>query len=135
MASVDYGSDISIVADIDLSGRVVTGPRLVAEAVARRLMTPNGGLIGDVHYGFDLSQYINDDMGPADFAAMISGAVQECLKDERVLAAEVTVETTTLDASRTQKSLDVSITLTISSGTFDLVLAVSDVGVELLSVE
>lgn len=133
--ATDYGTDISVVSDVDFSGRVVTGPRLVAEAVARRLLTPNGSLIGDPHYGFDLSQYINDDMGPADYAALISGATHECLKDERVLAAEVTLETTSLDASRTQKRLDVSITLTISSGTFDLVLGVSDVGVELLSVE
>lgn len=131
--AVDYGSDVSCVADIDLSGRVVTGKRLVAEAIARRLMTPRGGLIGDPHYGFELGQFINDDMGPADFAAMVSGATEECLKDERVISAEVTYEVTTLAPSKLL--LELTITLEISEGTFDLVLSVDDVGVALLSVE
>ncbi len=131
--ATDYGSDLGCVSDVDFSGRIVTGKRLVAEAVARRLMTPHGGLIGDPNYGYDLAQFLNDDMGPADFAAMVSGITEECLKDERVLSAEVTYETTKLDSSKLL--LEVSITLEISDETFDLVLNVSDVGLELLSVE
>ncbi len=131
----DYGSDISVVADIDLTGRIVTGKRLVAEAIARRLMTPRGGLIGDPHYGYDVSQFLNDDMSPADLAAMVSSITEECLKDERVLGAEVLYEIETVDASRTQQLLTLTITLEISDGTFDLVLGVDDVGVALLSVE
>lgn len=116
----------SCVSDITSPGYYVSGNRAVAEAIARRLQTPRGGLIDDPDYGFDLTAYVNADISPADIALIQSNVDAECLKDERVAAA---VSTVTLLATGV---LTVVIQLTAGSGPFTLVLAVSDVTVSLL---
>lgn len=125
----DFGSDISCVTDIASDGRTVTGNRVVAEAVARRLLTPRGRLIGDPNYGFDLTQFVNADMSPRDIAGMNAGIVSECLKDERVEASKAS---TVLDSLGV---LTVTIDLTLSTGPFTLVLSVTDVTVTILRVD
>jgi phage baseplate assembly protein W len=125
----DAGSDVSCFPDLAADGRTVTGRRLVAEAVARRLITPRGQLIGDPDYGFDVTDYLNADMSPLDIASMRSGIEQECMKDERVRSANATLE---ID---TESSLEISISLETADGPFDLVLGVSDVTVAILKVD
>lgn len=92
------------------------------------MITPRGGLIRDPNYGFDLTQYLNGDLNAVDIAQMSAGIEAECVKDERVLAASASVQLTGAGA------LIVTITLTESDGPFSLVLAVSDVTVQLLTV-
>lgn len=125
----DFGSDISCVTDIAADGRTVTGNRVVAEAVARRLLTPRGRLIGDPNYGFYLTQFVNADMSPRDIANMNAGIVSECLKDERVEASKVA---TVLDSLGV---MTVTIDLTLSTGPFTLALSVTDVTVTILRVD
>jgi len=125
----DYGSDVSCVSDIASDGRTVSGFVVVGEAIARRLSTPRGRLIADPNYGFDLTQFINEDMSPRDIAGLQSGVVAECLKDERVSAADATA---TLDRSGV---LTLSVNLELSTESFTLVLAVSAVKVEIIRVD
>lgn len=123
----DYGTDISGVGDIDPYGSIVTGPRIVAEACARRLSTPQGRVIDDPNYGFDLTQFINDDVTNASLAQLRAGAVEECLKDERVLTARC-------DAVFAKSILTVTIAIVDGDGPFSLVLSVSATSVSILSV-
>lgn len=64
----DYGTDLSCVVDLDAGLAEVTGNTLLAQALARRLITPRGGLLDDPNYGYDLTQFLNADIGPTDLA-------------------------------------------------------------------
>ncbi len=126
--TADLGTDLSCVSDLDATGAVVSGRRLLAEACARRLSTPRGALIDDPNYGYDLTDFVNADLGIGDLDAIQSGISSECLKDERVLACAALV---TLDVDGV---MTVTVQLTDGDGPFTLVLAVSDVTVDLLKV-
>lgn len=82
--AVDFGTEISCVSDIASDGRTVSGFRVVAEAIARRWITPRGRLIKYPDYGYDLTQFINADMSDRDIASMVAGSEAEAEKDERV---------------------------------------------------
>lgn len=125
--AVDLGTDVGGVFDINPEGKLVSGRRCLAEAVARRLITPRGRLIDDPNYGTDLREYLNDDMGPRDLAIMFSAASAECLKDERVVGADVT-------GTFVNGVVTLNITITDSDGPFTLVLTVSHVTVQILAV-
>lgn len=129
MASVaDFGTEISCVTDIAPDGRIVSGNTVVAEAVARRLRTPRGRLIDDPNYGFDVAGYLADDMSASDLAALQSGIIAECLKDERIQAATAAVDLTL-------GALTVKINLTTSVlGPFRLTLSVSATTFNILAV-
>lgn len=124
----DYGSAVSWVSDMAPEGLVVTGHRVVAEALARRLMTPRGRLIGYPNYGHDLTQFVNADMSERDLIAMQAGIKAECEKDERVESVSVT------SVLRSDGLMTIAIDVIGTKGPFSLVLAVSSVTVQLLEV-
>ncbi len=124
----DFGSAVSWVADMTPEGGVVTGNLVVAQAIARRLMTPRGRLIGYPNYGYDLTQFCNGDIGDSDVPSIQSGIEAECLKDPRVASA---VSSVSLDPSGL---MTVKVTATSANGPFTLVLSVSQVTVQLLKV-
>lgn len=122
----DLGYDLSCVSDIDPTGRSVSARRTLAEAIVRRLTTPRGRLIDDANYGFDLTQFLNDDVSPVDLAELKAAAESECLKDERVIAADVSLQLT-------GNVLVVTILVQDANGPFPLVAAVSAITATLLS--
>lgn len=122
-----FGSGWSCVDDLTMPAVMVTGNRIVAEAIARRLTTPRGGLIDDPNYGYDLTDFLNDDLSPTDVARIAAGVQAECVKDERVSSAVATV---TLTAG----VMVVTIALTTANGPFTLVLSITDVTVSILKV-
>lgn len=124
----DYGTALSCVVDIDPSSRTVTGNRVIGEALARRLFTPRGRLIGYPNYGYDLTQFVNADLSARDLAGIRIGIEAECLKDERVAGVEVDVVKTADD------KLLVTILVEGSKGPFKLVLQVSEVTIAILEV-
>jgi phage baseplate assembly protein W len=125
----DLGRDLACVDDLTPDMSEVTGRRCLAEAIARRYQTDRGSLIGDPNYGFNLTNFVNSDLGTGDLAALQSGAEAEALKDERVLA--VTVVAT----QDTQGLMTVTVTLTDAAGPFILTLAVSAVTVKILDLK
>lgn len=125
----DLGRDLSCVDDLLADFREVIGRRCLAEAIARRYITDRGTLIGDPNYGFNLTNFLNADLGTGDVALLQSGAEAEALKDERVLSA-VVVATLAADGL-----LTVVCTLTDADGPFTLTLAVSAVTVEILELK
>jgi len=91
-ANTDFGSDLSCTLDLDPRCVVVTGRRLLAEAIVRRWITHRGGLIDDPNFGTDVTAYLNDDVTPADIAALKSAMASEAEKDERVNSCDIDVE-------------------------------------------
>jgi hypothetical protein len=124
----DWGSDISTEPDLDPFFAVQTGPRVLLEAIARRLMTPPGMLPEDPEYGYDARQLFNGTYSPAELAREERRMAAQCEMDERVLGADVRIafEFQTGEAR-------VSVRLLTADGPFDLVLGISEAVAVLLS--
>jgi len=123
----DFGTDFSCTDDFTPDLALSSGRLCVAQAIARRLITPRGGLIGDPNYGYDLTQFINDDLSTPDLARIVAGIVAECNKDERVDAASASLVVTHAGV------LVVTITLEDSVGPFALVLSVTASNISILA--
>lgn len=109
---------------------LVSGRVALAQAIARRLTTAHGTLAwinDDPEYGHDVREYLGEDVGPRAEFVIASRVQAECLKDERVRAAQVT-------ATLTSGRLNLAVRLTDADGPFRLTLAVTGVTVELLKV-
>jgi hypothetical protein len=128
--TTDYGVDVAMNASMtgmDPAMKMVSGRRALAEALVRRLQTPNGRLIDDPDYGYDLLGELNDDVDPSAVGRIGAQAASECQKDERVIACTAT-------ASFTLGVLTVGLVVTDSKGPFRLVVAASGATVSLLQV-
>lgn len=126
-----FGLDLSCVQDLDPHMTVTQGNRLVAEAIARRLLTPKGGLIDDPNYGFDLVGAINSDISQADLGRIAAGINQEAQKDQRVFQANTQV---TNVGTGPLLNLNITIALQTQQGPFTLVLTADQVTVSILSI-
>lgn len=148
--ATDYGTDLScamrsVALEMpDGSTRVVEAvqPSLdmaevservcLAEALVRRLVTYRGQLIDVVipsttaDYGTDVTQNVNDDLDPRAIARIGSDVDAEMRKDERVVQSAT-------QASLVSNVLMLPINVTDGKGPFPLVLAVSQVTVQILS--
>ena len=80
-------------ADLDISFTSISGPRAVAEHVARRLISPPGSY-DDPDWGFDINSWLNANLLPQDLDAFEAAVRNEVLAVEGVDDAEIT---TTLD--------------------------------------
>jgi phage baseplate assembly protein W len=128
MADV-LGTDIGCYPDLDSSGALVSGRTMLAQALARRLTTPRGGLFYDTNYGTDLRLYLNEGMTNEAQSRIKAAVESECLKDERVSACSAEVS-----FSLQTQLLKVSISVDTKAGPFSLTLAVSSLTVDLLAV-
>lgn len=125
-ATGSLGYDLWCVQDLDPGLVEVGGTLVLLQALARRIITPRGRLVDDPNYGYDVSGFLNDDLSAADLASIGSGVDAEFLKDERVLRSSTTA---TLAATGV---LTIASLITTSTTTFQLVLAVTSVGVSIL---
>lgn len=116
----DYGQDISTFPGLDPTFTLIGGPRIVAEACARRLMTPHGALVDAPNYGLDLRAFVNASIDAGTLGRLPDLIAAECEKDERVRGA--TAQASYGAASMT---LTVSVTLELAAGPFTLVLLVT----------
>ena len=124
----NLGVDISCLDDLDPMFGLVVGPDCLGQDLAHRFSTPRGGLRYDLDYGLDLTQYLNDVITDAQARGLPGDMEAEAEKDPRVLGA-----TATVDELVQLQSLQCTLTVETEEGTFNLVLAVSALTVDLLS--
>lgn len=121
--ATNYGQDSSCVSDVGLFDLQITDPFiLIGQRIIRRLTTPRGGLaaIGDdPGFGWDVRQLINAQLSPSSIVSYQAQIAAECMKDEEINAAAVTI-------SGTGGNISVSIQLTSSAGPFTLTLPVQN---------
>jgi hypothetical protein len=127
MATVDYGTDVFCVTDLDPSFRLVSGQQTTGQAVARRLITERGTLLDDPNYGTDLRKYLGEPKSASVLARCSSDAEREALQDERV-------ESAAAESTYVGDDLKVSVELTTAEGAFELVLGINAVSATLLTV-
>lgn len=117
--AAEYGTDWDCVSDIDEYGTTVSGPEAVAQAIARRLQTPPGGLIDDPTYGYDLRALLNRTLTRAEQQDVRASVEAQCLLDERVDSADVEID---LDG----EELTVTVSPELAGGeTFELTFQLS----------
>ncbi len=114
------GVDIASLTDLDPQLRLIGGRAVLAQDLAHRFETPEGGLFYDDSYGYDLRALLNAALDEADAPRIAAACEAQCLLDERVLAvrAEVTLY-------RAENRLAVRISVECAEGPFSFVLAVS----------
>jgi phage baseplate assembly protein W len=130
--TIDLGTDLSTPDGMDLDplGGVVSGRRAVGQAIARRLVTPRGGLLDDESYGYDLRQLVGEALRPGDLATVEAEIADQCRADERVDDVAVAVTLAATGALRVELTI-----ATETLGPLRLVLAVSAVSAEILALE
>lgn len=121
----DFGVDVDAIVDVPLVWDLAQGLRNLGNQIARRLGTPSGSMPDDPAYGFDLRDYVNGGFTPPQIGQIRGGVVAECLKDDRVQAADV-------DFSWKGSCITVTITVDTADGPFVFVLEVSALTVDLL---
>jgi class 3 adenylate cyclase len=126
--AVDFGTAWSCIDDLTMPSIMVSGFRVVAEAIARRWQTDRGYLVGDPNYGYNLSNFIGDDFDKGTLNLIARNAAQEAEKDERVLRCECVV------SLLPDQTLQVVGKVTTAQGPFSLVVGVNNVTVQLLQV-
>lgn len=119
----DYGSDFAGVSDISPTLREVSGPRVVAENVACRLISPRGCLWYAPAYGFDVRQFFSGHL--KDPGSISAGVVEQAEQEERVDSADAQV-------TFIGNALVIRLSLVLSEGTFDYTLSIDKVTGKLL---
>jgi hypothetical protein len=125
----DCGLDVSSFPDLDPSFTLIGGFRVVAEAIARRFITPKGTLSRDPNYGFDVRSLLNEKFTPSNLYLWRRFMIAQAELDERVLSADIT-----LTPGADNRSLRIHAAIVTAQGPFSMVLDVSHVRVELLQV-
>lgn len=110
--STDYGTDISTYPDLDATFGLISGPRVVAECVARRVEVLLHGAL-------------NADLNARELRVVQASVHSLATQDERVQDAEVTASL--LAGGLFQVKIKLSL---VEDETFDLTLRISDVTVE-----
>jgi phage baseplate assembly protein W len=123
----ELGIDYSALPDI--AWQTKSGMENLAEALARRLQTPRGGLFYDPEYGLDVRDWLNETDSEEARFELATLASAECEGDPRVLSADVDVLVLGEDG----------ITIAISGqsleGPFSLILEANKVTVEVLNAD
>jgi hypothetical protein len=117
----ELGFDFGGVEDVDPHLSIVGGRLGLAQSLLRRLTTRKGTLLDDPSYGYDLRMLIGAAVTRSEVEQGVSAQV---LADERVRDAQVQVTV--------GETIRVDIRIVDSQGPFRLVLAASDLSVEIL---
>ena len=130
---VDYGYDLSCPGTLPPNMPEVSGARMMAEMICRRLFTPRGSLLSDPFAAtIDLRTYLSVDQSP-DFSTLNlikSAATAVILDDPRVQSVTVTVT-----ASAQDRRVNLSVQGFGAFGPFALVIGVDALTVSLLTNE
>ncbi len=121
----DFGTDLSLVDDLEPTMREVSGTELLGQALFRRLTTPRGMLLDDPDYGTDVREFVSWGALPTKLAAIPALVRAELLKDERVEAA-------TVSTAVAGGAVRLNISIDTGDGPFPLVVDVTQAGAVLL---
>lgn len=124
----DLGTDVSTFPDLDTTFSLMSGRRALAEAIARRLITPKGALWKHPSYGCDVRRHLNAVMTSQRLQVIKQECEQQAEEDERVLACECFV---TFDDD--SKAILIRVGLADKDGPFTFTAGISQLGLTLLA--
>jgi hypothetical protein len=126
MTFPDFGHDLNCLLDLDAAQSETSGLPTLLRALVRRLQCPNGGLVGDADYGYDIVGEIGDDIDLSDAARIASNIDSEFQKDERVTGS-VTTAALVPGPTGGIYALTTNTTVQTAAGPFSLVLSISNI--------
>lgn len=126
----DFGTDVSTFPVTDMTGRTISGKRVVLERLLRRFMTPNGTLDYDPSFGEDLRYLLNGDFTDSELRQAEAAAARQALLDEAIVSAWVQF---TLDKQTSKLTVRIGGELADGSR-FEGVLAIGSVTGDILAV-
>jgi hypothetical protein len=133
-ATDELGIDIDVMDDLPPTFRLAYGPKVLANYIARELITPEGFLAlnfeGDPGYGLDIRGRLNGAWSVRELSSLAAALEGKIKRHERVSGAKVDVS-----HSLATSTLTVHIEVQTAAGPFKFVLAVTDVSVALLHPE
>lgn len=133
--AIDFGTDTQASSDLTRRETLVTGKINVGYALARRFMTPRGGLAaigGDPDYGLDLREMVNSALTLAQQARWKADIALEAEKDPRIQNASADF---VFDQSRSTATVTITLVSADDGAPFTLVLQVTAATVEVLEVK
>ncbi len=122
--ATNLGTDFHCISSVDANLTPVSGRVCLAQAVARRLISPLGSLFHDPNYGEDLRRYLGGSVATARRVA--ASAENEAEREERVERADAT-------ATLSGDQLAVDVRIEDADGEFDFTLSVSALTAEILT--
>lgn len=135
-ADTRYGTSISTFVPgqpmgLDRNMRLISGPRVVLESIARRWLTPRGSLITNPDVGIDIRDWIGSDIDPSgnDYAKKHALLV-EARRDDRVEDVDLDF---TYDRATEKLTISATVQLVGADQPFEFVLTVDRVSVSLLT--
>lgn len=120
------GTDVVIGKNLTL----ISGYRSLGEQLIKRLSTRRGTLFYDLNYGDDLRLFMNRPINQAILDQIRYTIKSQCEQDPRVNNADVTV-----NYNSSTLSLEVDIFVTTLLGPFTLVISVSALTIELITID
>jgi len=126
-----FGDDIACDPEegIPATFDMVSERTALVQAIVRRFQTARGSLVDDPDYGFDLTGWVGKGADTAQLFAWQQALQAEARKDQRVRSARARLSTTPSGGLRFTLALETA------EGPFSLTVEVSEVSVQLLSVE
>ncbi len=125
-----YGIDLDCVDDVDETGRLKTGPDLIAQDVYHRLTTKK--LIDNDDFGIDVRTYIGGGYDEETISS-IQPEIDEVVQRDKRVASSVTTATLVSGEGTNDIKIVLSIEIEVDGGvTFTMVVKVSALTVELL---
>jgi hypothetical protein len=124
------GLDVRVFPMLDASLTPSSDWRTFADSLVRLILTPPGLLAFHPDRGFDVRDFLNDEVTQETLFLLQSGCKTELERDERVDEASVSAS---YDSSA--QKITLSISIQSASGPFNLVVAVDSLTATLLKVE
>lgn len=129
-----YGTAISTFVagqrGLDRNMRLISGPRVVLEGIARRWITPRGSLITNPNVGINIRDWIGSDISSDGDYAKKHALVTEAQRDDRVDEIDVDFS---YDRSTETLTISASVKLADAATVFEMVLTVDAVSASLLT--
>lgn len=118
-----YGSDLSCGEDLDPEMTEISGssPRVLMQALMRRLDCPRGSLPDDPDYGISIRDMLNSGVAQAAIPKLEGSINSELSKDDRVALVKAEVKL----LSQFKIRVRIRVTPVDSSGSFSLTLAIT----------
>lgn len=124
----DFGTDISVFPDLDKTLALISGGRVLGEAVAKMWLTRRGSLVFHPDRGVDIRDYLNESIDGSVLAEIRTLCEREAEQDERVDSCTVLV---TYDP--TTQEITIAAALETAEGPYRFTLGVTSLTTSMLS--
>jgi len=132
----EFGIDIDVIEDLPPGFTLARGLRNLANALLRRLSTPERYLADnfedDADYGWDCRRLLNRALTPTELKSELAKAERQVLLDDRVKAADARY---LVSGAVSERSVELELSIVTEAGPFRLIIGVDAVTPTLLSVE